>query len=109
VVYLLRHVTSVFKVISERPVNAVLLAKKQSIPFSYGLGLTRPARVEFELTTSRLPSESTRSTTRLLQPVYGSMKVSNHEQDHCYHHRTCEMLTSNETVDNEDKALIYEL
>jgi hypothetical protein len=42
--------------------NAVLLAKEQSLPI-----FTRPARAEFELTTYCLLCEST--TTRLLQPV----------------------------------------
>jgi hypothetical protein len=47
--------------------NAVLFAKKQSLPILSVLGLTRPARVRLELTTYRLLSEST--TTRLRQPV----------------------------------------
>jgi hypothetical protein len=46
--------------------NTVLLAKKQSLPILYVLGLTRPARAGLELTTSHLLSEST--TTRLRQP-----------------------------------------
>ena len=45
--------------------NAVFLAKKQSLPILNVLGLTRPARAGLELTTSRLLSEST--TTRLQQ------------------------------------------
>jgi hypothetical protein len=64
--HLLRHRTSVFKVISERPLNAVLLAKEQSLPILNVLGFTRPARAGLELTTSRMLSEST--TTRLRQP-----------------------------------------
>jgi hypothetical protein len=47
--------------------NAVLLAKKQSLPILNVLGLTRPARAGLELTTYRLLSENT--TTRLRQPV----------------------------------------
>jgi hypothetical protein len=47
--------------------NAVLLAKKQSLPILNVLGLTRPTRAGLELTTYRLPSEST--TTRLRQPI----------------------------------------
>ena len=43
--------------------NAVLLAKKQSLPILNVLGLTWPARVGLELTTSRLLSQST--TTKL--------------------------------------------
>jgi hypothetical protein len=49
------------------PLNAVLLAKKQSLPILNVLGLTRLARAGLELTTYRLLSEST--TTRLRQPV----------------------------------------
>jgi hypothetical protein len=49
------------------PLNAVLLAKEQSLPFLNVLGLTRPARAGLELTTYRLLSKST--TTRLQQPV----------------------------------------
>jgi pimeloyl-ACP methyl ester carboxylesterase len=48
--------------------NAVLLAKKQSLPISNDLCLTRPARAGLELTTFRLLSEST--TTRLRQQVH---------------------------------------
>jgi hypothetical protein len=48
--------------------NAVLLAKEQSIPILNVLGLMRPARAGLELTTYRLLSENT--TTRLRQPVY---------------------------------------
>jgi hypothetical protein len=48
--------------------NAVLLAKEQSLPILKVLGLTRPTRVGLELKTYRLLSEST--TTRLRQPVY---------------------------------------
>jgi hypothetical protein len=47
--------------------NAVLLAKEQSLPILNTLGLTQPARAGLELTTYRLLSEST--STRLLQPV----------------------------------------
>jgi hypothetical protein len=47
--------------------NAVLLAKEQSLPILNVLGLTQPARAGLELTTFRLLSEST--TTRLRQPV----------------------------------------
>jgi hypothetical protein len=43
--------------------NAVLLAKEQSLPILNVLGLMRPARAGFELTTYRLLREST--TTRL--------------------------------------------
>jgi hypothetical protein len=32
------------------------------------------------------------------QHIHGSMKVCNYELDHCNSHRTCETLTSNETV-----------
>jgi hypothetical protein len=68
--HLLRHETSVFKAISVRLylLNAVLLAKKQSLPILNVLGLTRPARARFELKTYRLLSES--ATTRLRQPVF---------------------------------------
>jgi hypothetical protein len=47
--------------------NAVLLAKEQSLPILNVLGLTRPARFGLELTTSWMISEST--TTRLPQLV----------------------------------------
>ena len=47
--------------------NAVLLAKEQSLPILNVLGLTRPARAGLELTTYCLLSEST--TTRLRQPM----------------------------------------
>jgi hypothetical protein len=47
--------------------NAVLLAKEQSLPILSVLGLTWPARAGLKLTTFRLLSEST--TTRLRQPV----------------------------------------
>ena len=43
--------------------NAVLLAKEQSLPILNVLGLTRPVRAGLQLTTYRLLSEST--TTRL--------------------------------------------
>jgi hypothetical protein len=33
------------------------------------------------------------------QTIYGSMKVCNYKLDHCNGHRTCETLTSNDTVD----------
>jgi hypothetical protein len=33
------------------------------------------------------------------QTTYGSMKVCNYKLDHCNGHRTCETLTSNETVE----------
>ena len=33
------------------------------------------------------------------QTTYGSRKVCNYELDHCNGHRTCETLTSNETVE----------
>jgi hypothetical protein len=46
--------------------NAVLLAKKQSLPILNVLGFTRPAQAGLELKTYRLLSEST--TTRLRQP-----------------------------------------
>jgi hypothetical protein len=45
--------------------NAVLLAKEQSLPILNVLGLMRPVRAGLKLTTSRLLSEST--TTRLRQ------------------------------------------
>jgi hypothetical protein len=45
--------------------NAVLLAKEQSLPILNVLGLTWPARAGLELMTSRMVSEST--TTRLPQ------------------------------------------
>jgi hypothetical protein len=48
--------------------NAVLLEKEQSLPILNVIGLTRPAWAGLELTTSRMPSEST--TIRLRQPVY---------------------------------------
>jgi hypothetical protein len=53
--------------------NAVLLAKEQSLPILNVLGLTRPARTRLELTTSRMLSETT--TTRLLQPVFEKCDV----------------------------------
>jgi hypothetical protein len=67
--HLLRHGTPVLKVIAERPMilNAVLLAKEQSLPILNVLGLTRLARAGLELTTYRLLSEST--TTGLRQPI----------------------------------------
>jgi hypothetical protein len=52
--------------------NAVLLAKEQSLPILNVLPLTRPARAGLELTTSRMLSEST--TTRLPQPVTKDIK-----------------------------------
>jgi hypothetical protein len=45
--------------------NAVLLAKKQSLPILNVLGLTRPARAGLELMTYRLLSESTTSASQL--------------------------------------------
>jgi hypothetical protein len=33
------------------------------------------------------------------QTTHDSMKVYNYELDHCNSHRTCQMLTSNETVE----------
>jgi hypothetical protein len=53
--------------------NALLLAKKQSLPILNVLGLTRPARAGFELTTYRLLSEST--TTRLRQPTWEPIQL----------------------------------
>jgi hypothetical protein len=50
--------------------NAVLLAKEQSLPILNVLGLTRPTWVGLKLTTFCLISEST--TTRLRQPVFGT-------------------------------------
>jgi hypothetical protein len=47
--------------------NAVLLAKKQSLPILNVIGLTQPARAGLELTTYHLLSKST--TTRLRQLV----------------------------------------
>jgi hypothetical protein len=47
--------------------NAVLLAKEQSLPILNVFGLTRPARAGLELTTYRLLSETT--TTRLRKRV----------------------------------------
>jgi hypothetical protein len=35
----------------------------------------------------------------ICQITYGLMKVCNYELDHCKSHRTCKMLTSNETVE----------
>jgi hypothetical protein len=52
--------------------NAVLLAKEQSLPILNVLGLTRPAQAGLELTTYRLLSENT--TTRLRQPVRWNWK-----------------------------------
>jgi hypothetical protein len=49
--------------------NAVFLAKEQSLPLLNVLGLTRPARAGLELKTSRMLNEST--TTRLLQTATG--------------------------------------
>jgi hypothetical protein len=46
------------------PLNAVILAKEQSLPILNVLGLTRPARAGLELTTHRLLSKST--ATRLI-------------------------------------------
>ena len=67
--HLLRHGTSVFKVISERPVipssECRALGEEAVITtFLNVLGLTRSARAGLELTTSRMLSES--NTTRLL-------------------------------------------
>jgi hypothetical protein len=72
--HLLRHGTSVFKVISERPV--ILPSECRALgdgAITTYLGLTRPARAGLELTTYRLLSEST--TTRLRQPVHSSDDV----------------------------------
>jgi hypothetical protein len=68
--HLLRHGTSIFKVISERPVILpsecrALGEGAISLPNLNVLGLTRPAQAGLELTTYRLLSEST--TTRLQQ------------------------------------------
>jgi hypothetical protein len=69
--HLLRHGTSVFKVISERPV--ILTSKCRAhgegaiTTYFTSLGLTRLARAGLKLTTYRLLSES--STTRLRQLV----------------------------------------
>jgi hypothetical protein len=69
--HLLRHGTSVFKVISERPVilpsECRVHGKDAVIPILNVLDLTRPARAGLELKTYRLLSEST--TARLRQPV----------------------------------------
>jgi hypothetical protein len=54
--------------------NAVIIAKEQSLPILNVSGLTRPAWAGVELTTSRMLSEST--TTRLRQPVYMLNKFS---------------------------------
>jgi hypothetical protein len=74
--HLVRHETSVFKVISERLViltsECVLLAKEQLLPIFNVLGLTQPARAELELNTSRTLSEST--TSRLPQREFTSYR-----------------------------------
>jgi hypothetical protein len=67
VIHLMRHGTSIFKVISERPVRiserpvilisecrAQLFAKDQSLPILNVLGLMPPARAGLELTTSKM-------------------------------------------------------
>ena len=64
---LYRASPAVTRVISERPVSAVLLAKEQSLPILNVLGLTQPVRAGLQLTNYRLLSEST--TTRLRQPA----------------------------------------
>jgi hypothetical protein len=51
--------------------NAVLLAKEQSLPILNVLGLTRPARAGLELSTYRLLSESTTTKLRQLVPLFG--------------------------------------
>ena len=68
--FLLRQGTSVFKVISERPV--ILTSKCHALgegePLSiHVLGLTQPERSGLELKTSEMLSKS--ATTRLSQPV----------------------------------------
>jgi hypothetical protein len=70
--------------------NAVLLAKEQSLPILNVLGLTRPARAGFELTTSRLLSEST--TTRLRQAVVLNQEAA---QPLCASHKNILFKTSN--------------
>jgi hypothetical protein len=67
--HLLRHGTSVFKIISERRLifTSVLVTKEQSLPILNVLGLKRRARAGLGLMTSWMLSEST--TTRLPQPV----------------------------------------
>jgi hypothetical protein len=70
--HLLRHGTSVFKVTSERAVILTSECRALGEPILNVLGLTRPARAGFELTTSRMLSEST--TTRLPQPVNEFLK-----------------------------------
>jgi hypothetical protein len=68
--HLLRHGTSVFKVISKRPVilpsECRALDEGAITTYLNVLGLTRPARPGLELTIYRLLSGST--TTRLRQP-----------------------------------------
>jgi hypothetical protein len=73
--HLLRHGTSVFKVISERPV--ILTSECRAL--SEVLGLTRPARAGLELTTSQMLSEIT--NTRLPQPLLEE-KESSHFPSH---------------------------
>jgi hypothetical protein len=70
--HLLRNRTSIFKVISERPV--ILTSECRAIGegaiatyFKCILSVTRPARAGLELTTSRMLRENT--TTGLPQPV----------------------------------------
>jgi hypothetical protein len=59
--------------------NAVLLAKEQSLPILNFLSLTRPARAGLELTTSRMLRKST--TTSLPQPVdYRQRKTLYHRR-----------------------------
>jgi hypothetical protein len=78
--HLLRHGTSVFKVISERHVilnyilNATLLAKEQSLPI-LTFEVRRPARGArtHDLPDAKLPQPN--ATTRLLQPVTKKYKI----------------------------------
>jgi hypothetical protein len=78
--HLLRHGTSVFKVISERPVILPSECHALGEEAITVLGLTRPARAGLKLTTYRLLSEST--TTRLRQPVYNVSKLL--QRHFCY-------------------------
>jgi hypothetical protein len=69
--HLLRHRTSVFKVISEKPVilttECHALGEGAITTYFKRLRLTRPAWAGLELTTPRLLSE--RTITRLRQPI----------------------------------------
>jgi hypothetical protein len=82
--------------------NAVLLAKEQSLPILNVLGLTRPVRAGFELMTYCLLREDT--TTRLRQPVMTLSPVTNYHWPLCWmmFHTLCYTLRWPSTASFDD-------